>query len=77
MDIYVAKGQNSERQRRWLDVKNWSRIIVVMLRACGMLVRYREYMKKIKTKLYGEKILQSTMFSRKKLQNSILNQINI
>ena len=32
---------------------------------------------KNKKKLYGEKLLQSTMFSRKKLQSKIPNQFNI
>jgi hypothetical protein len=44
-------------------------IFRAMPRACGMFVRCRGFMKKIKKKLYGEKLLQSTMFSRKKLQN--------
>jgi len=37
-----------------------------MPRACGMFVRYRGFMEK---KLYGKKLLQSIMFSRKKLQS--------
>jgi len=49
----------------------------MMPRACGMFVRCRGFVEKIKKKLYGEKLLQSTMFSRKKLQSQILNHINI
>jgi hypothetical protein len=37
-----------------------------MSRACGMLVRCCGFVEKIK-KIYGEKLLQFTMFLRKKL----------
>jgi hypothetical protein len=40
-----------------------------MLRVCGMFVCYYRFVKKIKIKLYEEKLLQSIMFLRKKLQN--------
>jgi len=47
-------------------------ILDVMPARCRGLVAClccRGFMEKINKKLYGEKLLQSTMFSKKKLQN--------